>query len=199
MSDDDDVTNDSSGTGATRRRLLYGMGAAAGAGLVSMAAAPQAAQALSHDASYYSYEPSRFVDTRLGWGGVQRIVGGQTQTLSIFEGLQNYTFACNLTVVATQGTGYLAVYNADLEARPAPFSSINWQGAGKIVANFTMLDLGAAGVNVYCSGGSTTSTDYIMDVIGVFVTGDAARRPLPAEFTAWAKAAKRRLRGDQPR
>lgn len=198
---DDNINPDASMGAASRRKLLYGLGvAAAGAGMLTLAPPQQKAQAAANDASYYSYEPSRFVDTRLGWGaGASRISGGQTQTLSIFAGLQEYTFACNLTVVATQGTGYLAVYNADIEERPIPFSSINWQGAGKIVANFTMLDLGTTGVKVYCSGDSNTGTDYIMDVIGVFITGGAADRPLPAKFTAWEKEAKRSLERDRSR
>ena len=181
-------------SGATRRRLLSGLGAAAaGAGLLTLGS-PQKAAAVSQ-ASYYSSEPSRYVDTRLGWGG-GRISGGQTHTVSIFAGLKGFALVCNLTVVATQGTGYLAVYNPDYGIRPIPFSSINWQGAGKIVANSTMLDIGETGIEVYCSGGSTTSTDYIMDVVGYFTVAAA---PAPAQFTAWEKEAKRRLEREQLR
>src|SRR5687767_12738519 len=110
--------------GATRRRLLTGMGAvAAGGGLLALASTPKAAAAVS-DASYYSYGPSRFVDTRRQWPG--RIHGGETQGPDIFDGSPNLTFAINLTVVNTRGSGYLAIFNGD-GPRPTPYSTINWQ------------------------------------------------------------------------
>ena len=37
-----------------------------------------------------------------------------------------------------------------------------------------MLDLGAAGANIYCSGGSSTNTHFIIDVVGFFITNGAA-------------------------
>jgi hypothetical protein len=190
---DDDIP-DVSEAGATRRKLLFGAGAvAAGAGLLTAVAAPQKAQAVAKDASYYSSEPSRYVDTR--WRG-DRIVGGETRTLSVFRELSYFAFACNVTVVDTQGTGYLAIYNADYESRPGPFSTINWQGAGKVVANFHIMDLGETGAKVYCSGGSTTSTHFIIDVIGYFYAIPEAA-PAPPEFTQWEQKARRRVEAEQ--
>jgi len=96
-------------------------------------------------------------------------------------------------VVSTHGSGYLALYNADLSSRPTPYSSINWQGNGKVVANFTMLDLGSAGVNVFCSGGSSTNTHFIIDVVGYFISGGAARA-VPESFKTFEKKAMAQLK-----
>lgn len=187
---DDPITADPAEGGATRRRVLSGMGAlAAGGGLLALAGTPKA-EATVVDASYYSYGPVRYVDSRVNSGG--RISGGVTRNLPVFGGLADYTFAINLTIVSTQGTsGYLAVYNAD-GARPNPYSSINWQGNGKVVANFSMLDLGNAGANIYCSGGSSNSTHFIIDVVGYFYTGGASL-VAPPGFDEWERKAKQRL------
>jgi hypothetical protein len=173
-------------SGATRRKLLTGMGAAAaGGGLLALAGTQTASAAVS-DGTYFSLRPERYVDTRKSGG---KISGGQIRTLTEFEDADGLTFALNLTVVSTEGTsGYLSVYNAD-EARPTPYSSINWQGAGKVVANFNLVDGGAAGLKVYCSGGSTVKTHFIIDVIGVFLTNTA---PAPAKVRAWQQKALQR-------
>jgi hypothetical protein len=193
MSDDMTITHAEEG-GTSRRRMLAGMGLAAGTGLVALAGTQQA-QASVNDASYYSYGPTRYADSRINSGG--RIYGGQIRNLAQFAGGASYTFAVNLTVVSTHGTGYLSVYNADLSSRPTPYSSINWQGNGKVVANFTMLDLGAAGVNIFCSGGSSTNTHFIIDVVGFFINnGAAAARALPERFTTWEKKVKAQLERD---
>ena len=94
----------------------------------------------------------------------------------------------NLTVTSTSGSGYLAVYSADLPARPNPFSSINWQGAGKTVANFNYVDGGEPGLNVYCSGGSSNRTHFIIDVVGLLIT---PAEP-PAVVQAWKNRATQR-------
>ena len=189
------TTTDPVEVGASRRKLLAGMGAvAAGGGLLALAGTPHAEATVS-DASYYSYGPIRYVDSRMNSGG--RISGGVTRNLTAFAGLASYTFAINLTVVGTQGSnGYLSLYNADLSTRPTPYSSINWQGNGKTVANFSMLDLGAAGANIYCSGGSSNSAHFIIDVVGYFYTGGAAR-VAPPGFEAWERRAKQRLQRER--
>jgi hypothetical protein len=47
---------------------------------------------------------------------------------------------------------------------------------------------------VYCSGGSSTNTHFIIDVVGFYITnGAAAARALPDDFKAWEKKAKARL------
>lgn len=192
---DDMIIADASEGGATRRRLLTSMGAAAAGGGLLALAGTQTAQATVADGSYYSYGPVRWADTRLNSGG--RIYGGQTRTLPIFS-YPDLTFAINLTVVSTQGSGWLAVYNADLANRPNPYSSINWQGAGRIVANFSMLDTGAAGAKVYCSGSSSTNTHFIIDVVGYFVSGGAAAKAPPKEQARQAEM-RRRLERQQSR
>lgn len=185
------IQTDPAENGTSRRKMLAGMGVAAGGGLLALAGTQQA-QATVSDASYSSYGPYRWVDTRNSGG---RIYGGDTRVLSVFSGLANYTFAVNLTVVGTHGSGWLEIYNADLSTRPSPYSSINWQGDNKVVANFTMLDLGSAGAKIYCSGGSSTNTHFIIDVVGYMISGGAAAAAVPADIKAAEKKAKRQLEG----
>lgn len=124
---DDLITADPADGGATRRKLLTGMGAAAaGGGLLALAGAQQA-QAAVGNAAYFSLGPLRILDTRESGG---RISGGQTRTLREFEGSDDLTWAINLTVTSTKGSGYLSLYNADVP-RPRPYSTINWRGSGK--------------------------------------------------------------------
>ncbi|HSU35976.1 MAG TPA: hypothetical protein VLJ88_09975, partial [Propionibacteriaceae bacterium] len=132
---DDMITIDPAESGATRRKLLTGMGVAAGGGLLALAGS-RPAQAAVEDGTYFSFGPERIYDSRASDG---RIVGGQTRLLEEFGESDFLTFAINLTVTSTSGSGYLAVYSADLPDRPNPFSSINWQGAGKTVANFNLV------------------------------------------------------------
>jgi hypothetical protein len=183
------IQTDLADNGTSRRRMLAGMGVAAGGGLLALAGT-QKAQAAVSDASYYSYGPVRYVDSRTSGG---RIYGGDIRVLSAFAGLGNFAFAVNLTVVNTHGSGWLEIYNADLSTRPSPYSSINWQGDNKVVANFTMLDLGSAGAKIYCSGGSSTNTHFIIDVVGYQYNGGAAAVAVPAEVKAAEKKARRQL------
>jgi hypothetical protein len=186
MSDDIDPTT--SAAGNTRRRLLTGMGAAAaGGGLLAVAGA-QTAQAAISNGSYYTFGPTRYVDTRTGSGG--RISNGQTRTLAVLSGAQ-YTMAANVTVVNTKGSGYLSIYSAALATRPQPYSTINWQGDGVILANFTFFDLGAAGFSVYCGGTSGASTNFIIDTVGYFINNGAAGAP--PEAKAWERKMQQRL------
>lgn len=185
MSDELPVLN-LADSAATRRKLLTGMGAAAaaGGGLLVLAGTQKASAAVV-DGSYTSVGPERFIDTRESGG---KISGGQTRTLADFEDTDGLTFALNLTLVSTEGSGYLAVYNAD-EPRPNPYSTINWQGAGKVLANFTLVDGGDAGIKVYCSGGSTVKTHFVIDVVGIFLTSDG---PVPAKVRKWQEKTQER-------
>ena len=73
---DDLITADPADGGATRRKLLTGMGAAAaGGGLLALAGA-QKAEAAVGNATYFSLGPIRIIDTRETGG---RISGGQTR------------------------------------------------------------------------------------------------------------------------
>jgi hypothetical protein len=192
MSDDMTTTTPLEGS-ASRRKMLAGMGVAAGGGLLALAGSQTASAAVSNS-SYYSYGPQRYVDTRVNSGG--RISGNVVRNLPVFAGGQDYTFACNITVVGTQGAGSLEFYNADLATRPSPYSSINWMTSGQVIANFTLLDLGAAGANVYCSPGASVSTHFIIDVVGFFFNNGAAGAPLPESFQRWEAKAKRHLAQD---
>ncbi len=177
---------DSAESGATRRKLLSGLGvAAAGGGLLALTGG-QTAQADVAAGTYYSDGPTRFLDTRESGG---KISSGQTRTLTNFDESDQLAFAINLTVVSTEGSGYLAIYNAD-RARPTPYSSINWKGAGQIVANFNVVDGGEAGLNIYCSVGPGVRTHFIIDVVGVFDTSDVTP---PANVKAWQQKVKKRL------
>ena len=88
MSDHTTITPTDEGT--SRRRMLAGMGVAAGGGLLALAGSQQA-QATVSDASYYSYGPYRFADSRINSGG--RIYGGQIRNLPQFNGWGSYTVA----------------------------------------------------------------------------------------------------------
>lgn len=162
----------------TRRRLLTGAGAAAvGAGVLAIASTP-AAQAAVTAGLYYSITPERVVDTRVEGG---RISLGQSRLEDILVG-DGLAAVCNVTVANTASSGYLTLYNAD-EARPAPFSTINWQGAGKIVANLAIFDLGESGFRVFCGGSAGASTNYVVDLIGFMETPlEAARSPRARQF-----------------
>lgn len=185
----DNMTNSiESPAGRSRRNLLGGMGAAAaGAGILALAGT-QTAEAATSNGSYYTFGPYRHIDTRNGFGG--RIYAGQTRTYTNFtSGTAGYTMVFNLTVVYTSGSGYLAIYNADI-ARPNPYSTINWQGSGRLVANLALVDIGAAGYKVYCGGVAGSNTHFILDSIGYLYTNVAAKN---AAQKAWEKEMKARL------
>jgi hypothetical protein len=185
MSEEVPVSNPAD-SGATRRKLLTGVGAAAaGGGLLALAGAQKAA-AVVDEGAYFSLPPERVVDTRESGG---KISGGQTRTLPEFADADGITFALNLTLVATEGSGFLSVYNADAP-RPSPYSSINWQGNGKVVANFNLVDGGVAGLKVYCSTGVGVRTHFILDLMGFFLNPE--EEALPARFRAWQKKSKAR-------
>ena len=186
----DSETQDSENGAATRRKLLTGMGAAAaGAGLLAVAGA-QPAHAYVNDGTYWSWDPWRVYDSR-DWS--ERISSGQSRLMSEFGGYDDSAYVCNLTVVNTRGNGYLAVWNADL-ARPQPYSSINWAGDGRIVANLGIFDAGFDGLRVFCGGGG--STDFIIDVVGFMYSNLVNDQAPPAVQTRQrrVKAATRRPR-----
>lgn len=172
------IPTDDSESQPTRRRLLTGAGAAAvGAGVLAIASTPTAQAAVSAGV-YYSVTPERVVDTRAAGG---RILVNQTRLDDVIAG-DGLAAVCNLTVANTEGFGYLSVYNAD-EARPVPYSTVNWQGAGKVVANLAIFDLGDSGFRVFCGGFAGTSTDYIIDLVGFMETPlVGARSPRVRQF-----------------
>ena len=75
--------------------------------------------------------------------------------------------AYNLTIVNTVGTnGYLAINPGGVTAVSA--SSINWSAAGLTLANASLVPVSAGRqVTVIC-GGSSTSCNFIIDVVGYY-------------------------------
>lgn len=154
-------------TGASRRKLLTGMGAAAaGAGILAVAGASPA-QAVTDDGRYFSLRPGpfRYIDTRGVAGG--NIEAGETRSYTdIAAGDSQITIVLNVTVVNTVGYGYLTIYDGN--ARRPAISNVNWQGNGKVMANLVITDLGATGIKVFAGGSAGSNTDFIVDVIGYF-------------------------------
>ena len=186
MPTESELAPDVHATGSSRRAMLTGMGVVAGAGLAAVAGAQPAHAADTEGGLVYSASPERIIDTREEGGPLK---AGQSRLIPL-TGLAGWSLFFNLTVVNTVGNGYLSVYDADF-SRPAPYSSINWQGSGRVVANFGLVSLGAGGFRVYC-GGSGTSTNFIMDIVGFAVESDAApaqRAKFSRQLTA-AKAAR---------
>ncbi|MEQ1702939.1 MAG: hypothetical protein ABMA25_22765, partial [Ilumatobacteraceae bacterium] len=75
--------------------------------------------------------------------------------------------AYNLTVVNTVGTnGYLAVNPGGITAVSA--SAINWNASGQTLANASVVQINSSRqVTVVC-GGTSTSTNFIIDVVGYY-------------------------------
>jgi hypothetical protein len=162
-----EFTAESAIAGPSRRRILTGVGAMVGAGVVAVAAAPVARATETDNGAFYSFPPTRAWDTREEGGPVK---SGKSRLVPL-EGTSGLTIHFNLTIVNTKGVdGYLAVYDADYP-RPSPYSSINWQGANKILANFCLVSLGDAGCYVYCGGPAGAQTDFVIDIVGLSVEG----------------------------
>jgi hypothetical protein len=108
--------------------------------------------------------PVRVYDSRPG----SKIESGHTRTHSVAGHLPVGAVGAilNVTVVGTEGSGYLTVYSAGA-ARPVA-SSMNWSAGGQILANGieTAVSSGRS-FAVYCGGGHRT--DYILDLVGYLV------------------------------
>ena len=75
--------------------------------------------------------------------------------------------AYNLTVAGTAGNGWLSVNPGGNSS--AATSTINWQAAGVVLANASLVGLNAnRQVTVACGGGAGTSTNFIIDVTGYY-------------------------------
>lgn len=73
----------------------------------------------------------------------------------------------NLTITATEGSGFLRVEGDDLsgERPPAATSNINWSGANQTLANMVLTTVGGEnGIAVTAGGGGRTHV--IVDVMG---------------------------------
>jgi hypothetical protein len=108
--------------------------------------------------------PIRVYDSRPG----TKIENGHTRTHSVAGQLPVGAVGAllNVTVVGTEGTGFLTVYSSAV-AQPAA-SSTNWFGSNQILANGveTAIPSGRS-FKVTCGGGHRT--DYILDLVGYLV------------------------------
>ena len=107
--------------------------------------------------------PKRAYDSR----GHGKLLGGHQRTISLTAtGFPAGASAAllNLTVVNTQGSGYLTVYKTGT-AIPNT-SNINWFGTDQILANNATTAVSAAGQISIAAGG--VSTDFLVDVFGFY-------------------------------
>lgn len=137
-------------------------------------AAPAAAGAL------FPINPIRVYDSRVSSPFFGPIAAGQVRTLAIDDGRDRVTGAVvqpnavpgdataivfNLTVARTSGRGFLSV-TPEPDTNPST-STVNWGTDDAVVANSSLVGLGAGGnVSVYCGG--VGSTDFIVDVVGYY-------------------------------
>jgi hypothetical protein len=73
---------------------------------------------------------------------------------------------CNLTVTGTSAGGFLKAFKKGA-ALPAA-SAINWDHANSNVANSVTVACNAAGIITLRCGGTGASTDFIVDVVGLY-------------------------------
>ena len=74
--------------------------------------------------------------------------------------------ACNLTIDATVGSGFLGVTPGD--SLSSPSSSINWSSPNLILANAGIVKLDASRqVKVFAGGGG--STHFLIDITGYYI------------------------------
>lgn len=166
-----------------RRHLLgAGIGAVGGAMALTTLASP--AEAAATNAEFWSYGPTRVVDSRSGLGTTTgRLNTGETRTISmssIFSSGYDLTAVLNVTVTQTKGSGYLTLWQTGL-SRPG-ISNINWWGSNQTYGNLAVVGLRKTPVSfdVHC-GGSGSATQIIVDVVGYFFINKAARTRPPAE------------------
>lgn len=128
--------------------------------------------------AFHAINPVRAFDSR--WPGGARVASGDTRLISVADGHDLTTglvsaagavpagstaVAYNLTITATQASGFLAV--APGTATGITASSINWAGDGLNLANAAIVAVdGSRRVRVFAGGGG--STDFVIDVTGYF-------------------------------
>jgi len=134
--------------------------------------------------SFFPISPARVYDSRKANPGPQAaLASGSSRTISVADQYDPGTaalvqanvvpsgataIAYNLTVVNTVGAGgYLAVNEGGNAVVAA--SSINWSGPGLTLANGSVVKLnGNRQITVIC-GGASTSTNFIVDVVGYYL------------------------------
>ena len=121
--------------------------------------------------------PIRAYDSRAGSppftgvkGSINANIGQERDIHILVPGSNVLAMFVNLTVVATTGVGFLAMFAADEVWNPAaPFSSINWFTNNQITANgvATAVDNSTGNVRIHAGGQGTT--DFLIDVTGLWV------------------------------
>jgi hypothetical protein len=115
-------------------------------------------------------KPVRVIDTRSNGGPINGNTG-QERTIHIFAAnAPVVAMLSNLTVVDTTGSGYLAMFAADVAWDPAnPFSSMNWFTTNQITANCVASAIDNSTGNIKVRAGGTGTTNFIIDITGVWV------------------------------
>lgn len=115
-------------------------------------------------------KPQRVIHSRSDGGPINGNIGQERTIHIFFPDSTVLAMLCNLTVVDTTGSGYLALFAADQAWDPAnPFSTMNWFTNGQITANCAMSSIANATGNVKVRAGGTGTTNFILDITGVWV------------------------------
>jgi hypothetical protein len=174
--------------GLDRRHLLMAGGAAAAvaaAGATVLGAGPASAVPLVPVLAPVS--PVRLFDSRESVLGP--IANGYTDTLT-GSSTTYLAFLLNVTVVDTQGFGWITVFSADLTSVPGT-STLNWYGPNQTMVNtaYTYIRASDAGIKVNCGGGG--QANYVLDLTAVLFMYDAgaAAASIPATVDAAVSSA----------
>jgi hypothetical protein len=133
---------------------------------------------------YIAVTPTRVLDTRTG-GGVPLAGGASTVLDATTAGVpaDAAAVAVNLTAVQTAGAGYLtAMATGDT---PPVASALNVDGAGQTRGGFVVVPLRDAKFSVLQS----MQAHLVVDVVGYFTGGSAARSQAGLYFAAPARRA----------
>ncbi|MCB0995616.1 MAG: hypothetical protein KDB21_11030 [Acidimicrobiales bacterium] len=131
--------------------------------------------------SFSPVAPARVYDSR--WPGqAGPILTGLNRTLSVADGKAigdgtvtvadlvpsgATAVAYNITVVNTEGRGFLTVLPGGTTT--VTVASVNWAADGAVVANASLVALGGdREVTVVCGGLGGTATDFVIDVVGYY-------------------------------
>jgi hypothetical protein len=154
-----------------RRTMLRRVGAAtaalfAGGAASTLSTGTAAAQTTS--SVYLPIGPIRVYDSRSP-STLGRIYQGSVRTILSDAGTDVFAECFNLTVTATSGSGYLAIFPGDSTYQGT--SSINWSGPNQTIANnaYTRIASNNQSINVFCGSGNT---HFVIDLVAelTFVT-----------------------------
>jgi hypothetical protein len=125
--------------------------------------------------------PVRILDTRQGGG--PKVPSGVTVTVSLAKAINGAASGLpagataalvNLTVAATEGSGYHTAYSADATLDPVTgHSSVNWDASDQTRANLAVSVVGSATADtagaIKLTSGGGGSTHLIIDLIGYYL------------------------------